>query len=76
MAIRKIFVLALTVPLCALAVTCGGGEMPEAQAPDTETAATPEAPETAAPEAPEAPEAPAAPETPEAPEAPSDAPAE
>ena len=45
MAIRKIFVLALTVPLCALAVACGGGEMPEAQAPDTETAATPEAPE-------------------------------
>jgi len=68
--IRKTLAIALSIPLCALAVACGGGDaMPEAKAPET-----PETP--AAPETPETPEAPAE-ETPEAPaETPAETPAE
>jgi hypothetical protein len=63
--IRKTIALALSIPVCALAVACGGGEVPEAKSP--ETPATPESPAT--PEAP-APEEGATPDTPETPESP------
>ncbi len=63
MSISKIFVLALSIPLCCLAA-CGGGETPEAKSPETP----------ASPEAPATPEAPAPEEA--APEAPAEAPAE
>jgi cytochrome c len=45
--IRKIVAL---IPVAALAVACGGGETPEAKAPD-EAAAAPEAPAAEAPAA-------------------------
>jgi hypothetical protein len=60
--IRKTLALALSIPVCALAVACGGGEVPEAKTP--ETPATPEAP--VEPEAPSPEEA--TPDTPETPE--------
>ena len=54
MTIRKALALATLACLGAFAVACGGGEVPEAKAPDA-----PKAPEAKTPETPEAPEAPA-----------------
>lgn len=56
MNISKALAFSVIAALASFGVACGGGEVPEAKAPEG-----PSTPETKAPETPEAPEAPEAP---------------
>lgn len=53
MNIGKVMALGMIAALASFGVACGGGEVPEAKAPETPEAKAPETPET--PETPEAP---------------------
>jgi hypothetical protein len=53
MNIGKVMAFGMIAALASFGVACGGGEVPEAKAPETPEAKAPETPET--PETPEAP---------------------